>query len=337
MSSRRLIMTRLMPLVFVVLILGNLRKLFFWRGGCYDDSLHHTGRENDDSLHRTGRENGVWSIRSLADGDRSGAIILLMLKAHAYSYANGLKYKGHCFDSSQSVYKSLEKCLKGLSVSSFLNLSCPPGYEFTMGSDHPSIIDLQEYQRYDLLTPQWLAHIRYERFKNRLAPSISNSAASARSSFRIAVHLRRGDVNPCRNSTKNRYFPNQFYLDLIERYTPKNISLPLKVTIFSESRTHEPFDDFVDRGYNMALGTDLGDTWNEMATADILILGESTFSLIPAIFSEGLVVYPRTPRIHRDFSQYMPHFVNVDFSANETEDLALITDRLADQYCKAKP
>lgn len=78
----------------------------------------------------------VWS--AYPQTDQSGAIILVMLKAHAYAYAKNLRFRGLCYDENQGqalpsprrakIHKQLAACLKRLNVPTVLNLSCPDEY-----------------------------------------------------------------------------------------------------------------------------------------------------------------------------------------------------------------
>lgn len=89
----------------------------------------------------------------------------------------------------------------------------------------------------------------------------------------MALHLRRGDITPCNDLYTFRCNPNSFALGLLDKYIPKNVTSVANVTIFSQSDTVEPFKDFRERGYKLALDTDLGDTWEEMVDADLFIMG----------------------------------------------------------------
>ena len=141
--------------------------------------------------------------------------------------------------------------------------------------------------------------------------------------YQIVVHVRRGDVTLCGTKFK-RYFPNAYYLALIDQYKQQSTQTtrtngstrqqqeeqhqqqeeqqrPVNVTIFSNledpnaHNAHEPREswyDFTSRGYHVVLGSDLGETWQAMIAADVLILSKSSFSHVPAMFNRhGTVVY----------------------------------------------
>jgi hypothetical protein len=129
----------------------------------------------------------------------------------------------------------------------------------------------------------------------------------------IAVHIRRGDITPCRPRTRGypRYLPNQHYLNLIDRYNNNNNNnnSSSHVVVYSESENaFESFDVFRERGYQVILDGDIG-----LIASDVIILSRSSFSLVPAILTKGTVVY--TPFWH----QPLPHWTVVDETLlNET-------------------
>jgi hypothetical protein len=138
-------------------------------------------------------------------------------------------------------------------------------------------------------------------------------------SQRIAVHIRRGDITPCRPRTRGypRYLPNQHYLKLIDRYTSTSTSTAQtkasQVVIYSESESFESFDVFRERGYQVVLDGSIGDVWKGIIGSDVVILSRSSFSLVPAIMAKGKVCY--TPFWHVP----LPHWDVVDEAfLNET-------------------
>lgn len=159
-----------------------------------------------------------------------------------------------------------------------------------MGFKHRNIIG---QMRSDYLTPEWLSFV-----KNLSEPILRNST-----SFTVAVHVRRGDVSPCSKRYLGRYLPNSYYLDLIQRHVPKNVTS--EVTIFSESKTVESFDDFTDLGYKLALDTDLTDVWKNFVTSDAFIVSSSTFSTVAGIFNEGKVIL--APNEAEPWQRRLPH------------------------------
>jgi hypothetical protein len=112
--------------------------------------------------------------------------------------------------------------------------------------------------------------------------------------FMIAVHVRRGDVTPCRDKNQgyDRYLPNLHYRNLIDQYYQPGA----RVVIFSQTTSHESFEEFSDKGYEVSLDDELDKIWRTIVTADVVILSRSSLSLIPAVVARGTVIY--TPFWH---------------------------------------
>jgi hypothetical protein len=116
-----------------------------------------------------------------------------------------------------------------------------------------------------------------------------------------------------------------------------NNNMNIDVTIYSESKTVEPFDEFINRGYNLELDTDLAVVWKQFASADLLISSISTFSMIPALFSDGLVVLPPYGfALSEGVTNRFPHFISTNLLLSKERSNKLITnetDGLAGEFC----
>jgi hypothetical protein len=214
---------------------------------------------------------------------------------HAYAFHNQFLYGGACTrDWNLPQYKDKriprEQLFRSTGLSNVLPLDCPKD---------PTIksMNRQEYIQQDtrIFTKTYVQHLQ------TLVDYPTPQTA------RIAVHVRRGDITPCRPRTRDfpRYLPNQHYLKLIDRYNndpQKNSS----VVIYSESESFEPFDVFRERGYQVVLDGDIGEVWKGIISSDVAILSRSSFSLVPAVIARGKVVY--TPFWH----QPLPHWDVVD-------------------------
>jgi hypothetical protein len=149
-----------------------------------------------------------------------------------------------------------------------------------------------------LLTPDWRDYFWNETTSPFLAghPTLrddhddNKNNARTTAIFRIAVHIRRGDVEPCKYW--RRYLPNSHYLRLIDEYMllAPNRTIT-QVTIYSQSHSFESFEVFRERNFTLALDSSLEDVWKGLLTADVVILSKSTFSLAPAYLNKNTVVY----------------------------------------------
>jgi hypothetical protein len=307
---------------------------------------------NNANASDTQQEEGVWS--TYPGGDQSGAVILVALKAHAYAFQRNQTYRGLCYSEFNTdgvfsprrdkIKQQIAECLAGLNLSNVLDLSCPRDINILSLDTHPAngvldrVLDLDSYNNYNGFTRPWLEHVRFQRRQQLVVSTMSAEQQRLEiPSYLVSVHVRRGDVSPCNNKTNFRYIPNEHFLDLLDKYIPQN-ETSVNVTIFSESNTVEPFDDFISRGYHLALDTNLTEVWHHMVQSDLLIMSQSTFSLVPAIFSSGVVIHTpfrsRDNNSTRSYAPYFPHFVEEPImSLGRIDSLYDITQSVAQKYC----
>eukprot|EP00429_Kryptoperidinium_foliaceum_P041394 CAMPEP_0176117324 /NCGR_PEP_ID=MMETSP0120_2-20121206/58940_1 /TAXON_ID=160619 /ORGANISM="Kryptoperidinium foliaceum, Strain CCMP 1326" /LENGTH=300 /DNA_ID=CAMNT_0017451613 /DNA_START=59 /DNA_END=958 /DNA_ORIENTATION=+ len=213
------------------------------------------------------------TIWSHARGDRSGAFIQDMLMCHAYAYHKGYIYGGACGRNTNLQFKPKhQELIDSIGLTNVLKFGCPPGKN----------TELQyrgDYINNDtgIFTEDYIANLQ-ELIDYPTKPE----------KRRISVHMRRGDITPCRPRTRGypRYLPNQHFLRLIDRYNPNNDS---EVFVYSESESFENFDAFRERGYNVVLDGSIGDVWKGILVSDVVIPSRSSFSLVPSIMTKGKV------------------------------------------------
>lgn len=177
---------------------------------------------------------------------------------------------------------------------------------------------LYRYNDSELITSNWRQYIHEQRNlklneKNDGIQSSTTHRVNNNNEFKIVVHIRRGDVNPCRYP--ERYLPNDHYMRLIEKYWPTEMQLSssnytssfqtelpstgtmtektVRVIIYSESESYESFDVFYKYNYTVLLDTsDLGAIWNDIIDADVFIMSRSSFSHVPAILNmKGKIIF----------------------------------------------
>jgi len=294
------------------------------------------------------------ALYSFMRGDRSGNVVHDMIFAAAYAFklrSDGYHYVGACIQyygnkRLQRKERIHKKLVRTLGLKHVLQFDCPPGYYDTLvnnittenldpslyeyyledGNESYAILNENVYREEELLTPEFRQYL------------ISRRRGSYNSG-KIAVHIRRGDVSPCsyhvREEVANpcsvdyRYSPNQLYLDILDgvmgsgdgskvpRYRPE------QVMYFSQRKSFENFTEFHKRGYTAKIDGDIGETWVEMANADVFVMSKSSFSFVPAFLNNNTVIY--TP-----FTLLTPveGFTVVD------KDLLEKADNLRDQLCK---
>ena len=237
--------------------------------------------------------------------DRSGRVVADMLYAHAFAFANNLTYGGLCWIQGrfkEEMYGLMDDlqwenvlpfaCPEGVDIKKFVQKYSPNEQNATEIS--PMILNFDDFKIHSNFKPAWASSISKELMQHMHRKEIASAKSdeSNEKVFEIAVHVRRGDIEPCKFAV--RYLPNSHYLSLIDQYMPKTEELngrSVHVTIYSESNSYEPFDVFHERGYSVELDTPkLADVWRALATADVAILSKSYFSMIPAIINPNVVV-----------------------------------------------
>jgi hypothetical protein len=231
---------------------------------------------------------------SMCRGDRSGSVIADMMYAHAFAHAHNITYGGNCCVRRGLPRDDTRELLDALHWNTIFPFNCPAGVDnikFNIlrpnaTEIHPLLLNAEVY-RFGINTTN---------FKHDWKVSVQSeleqySEVRTDASFHMAVHVRRGDVSPCRHMRK--YLPNSHFLALIDKYMPNATVLngrSVVVTIYSESDTYEPFDVFQDRKYKLELDTDLPQVWKALSNADVAILSRSYFSLVPATINPNTVV-----------------------------------------------
>lgn len=198
------------------------------------------------------RESTGTLLYSNLRGDRSGSAILDMMYAHAYSYIAGNTYGGACSDGAFPTYTTVPKryydtamLIELLGLSEELKLACPTSNSTTR------IMGDKEYRKIGM--PE--AWLNFMKNKTRQADWFQGAQEGQ---HKIAVHIRRGDVDPCYKFALghySRYLPNSYYMALIEKYRKEGS----QVTIFSESKSFESFALFQAKGYNVKLDGNITD------------------------------------------------------------------------------
>jgi hypothetical protein len=240
---------------------------------------------------------------SVARTDRSGASIRDMVAALAYGRAAGLEYGGACYVRPMSVNAPRRQAEKlaligSLGLQGVLRFACPEdftGRQMVLPSRYMN-------NRTQLLTPEFAEWLRSRR---RAAPDDSSSntnegAALLSGAEAAVVHVRRGDVDPCQ--LRDRYLPSSYYVEVLDKYVPASVP----VTVFSESSSFEPWDDFArqmgratpSRNWTLRLDTPPPEVWQAVASARYLVVSLSSFAYVPSLVNawggNATVVYAPT-------------------------------------------
>lgn len=258
-------------------------------------------------------------------GDRSGAVILDTLMAHAFAWTLGRKYGGLCGPAHPTAtdHRRMIRVL-GLEDELPYPLKPEPCEKFD-GSGRGMMVYRQVYMDWkdtEIFTPEWIDYIR-QRSKlpdNSMHSLTRTPSVKANRPFkhqhRIIVHIRRGDVTPCINDY-TRYVCNAHYFHLINNYAKDNNDTFFNVTIYSEAESFEGWQDFnfshqANVACKLSLDSDMVGAWKDMLGYDddphvnrTLVVSSSSFSLVPAILanqSTTQILY--TPFWHKP----LPHW-----------------------------
>ena len=263
-----------------------------------------------------------------------------MLKAYNYCFSHGMGYGGAC---GETRWKDVnEELLRAVGLDDVLLYACPP----SSPQQQSIILDSTLYRRFDL-NVSFLAyrehHVRDRSRRDHTLPWEFESDDSFHDNnddeddedtdkvdphfrrndttpYRVAIHIRRGDIALCRTKYADRYYPNTYYQQLIDTTIQQQQQSqqqqqqrrPYEVHIYSQSDDpentggqiqYETLDEFIERGYSVHLDESLPETWHGLIRADVTIVSISAFSMVPALlkFSHGTVMIPpgRVLRLHR--------------------------------------
>lgn len=257
-----------------------------------------------------------------AQTDRTGQQIVQMLRLHAYTFTHqpGIKplphlnpdrpaiFGGACRDLidweseckrvhggtcnlekymevQQERFETKKEMIGALGLTQELHFACPTQEDLDSGD--AEILDRTEFGIYEM-TSDWLDYIRQHSAYG------SQSTQQSEEPLKVAVHLRRGDYNPC--NIPDKYLPNLYYTDLLDMVmdTYCNATKGCNVTIFSED-DKVPFESFsVFHNYGpIDTQSSLPAIWDALINADIAVLSRSAFSFVPAIFNgKGIILNP---------------------------------------------
>mmetsp|Transcript_9704 Transcript_9704/g.17669 ORF Transcript_9704/g.17669 Transcript_9704/m.17669 type:complete len:318 (-) Transcript_9704:47-1000(-) len=226
-------------------------------------------------------------IYSNARPDRSGAFLQDMLFAHAYAFSKNYTYGGCCESGEPATYRNdVQKLIDVLGLQNVLRFACPGPSD-----ESAQIVDRLVYYNQDtgVWTHQWLSHMQNLVHYNTSMPPLP-----------MAIHIRRGDVDVCDTDNGFRYLPNSHYLRLIDMYRP---SPNTPVHIFSETTSSESWDDFRrDENIFLELDAPIEKVYVALATAEILVMSKSSFSLNVGMLNNHQVIY--TPFWHKPLQHW---------------------------------
>jgi hypothetical protein len=231
---------------------------------------------------------------SNARRDRSGSAISNMLAAHAYAFHHNMTYGGACLrlpkDATHSTIQKFEKHIKQhQALIDAIGLNGLIGFLHCSTNQTAALISSKRYMEADAFwyTPEWLEYMHQHIDYPLLSKKKKDNSNSTR--LEVAVHVRRGDIQPC-NRWSHRYLPNSYYQRILDEYLVDEDKA--QVTIFSEKNSFEPLAEFSAKNYTLKLDTDLTSVWMDIMIADVVLLSCSAFSYVPALLNpKARVIY----------------------------------------------
>jgi hypothetical protein len=132
-----------------------------------------------------------------------------------------------------------------------------------------------------------MSHISLITYKSIFWNSINENHYN-NNKFNIAIHIRRGDVQPDYNG--GRYTSNDFYLIQMQYLCEKYKDRAILFHIFSEGFESE-FECFKTQNTVLHLNEDVKTTFIGLVTSDVLVQSKSSFSYVAGLLSKGIVYH----------------------------------------------
>ena len=269
---------------------------------------------------------------SVARTDRAGAQILDLLLLDAYAYRMKGAVGGACVDwvdfdavppgptlEFPARLEEKKEMLKFLGLDDVLSFACPTQQDIDDG--HAVIADRLEYGKTrKTFTPSWYEHLITTTNFPYDPPRAPNTP------LKVAVHIRRGDYDPCIPTLRKKYLPNEYYLRVLDGYLPTAcISRRCDVTIYTDNvykkELLEDFDPFRARNFTIDFDSPIKDIWRAFINADVLVISKSSFSLVPALLNRNQVIVPDLN--YKVDKMNLPHWILVPEDITTASEFAV--------------
>ncbi|MGQ0457387.1 MAG: hypothetical protein ACT4OU_10030 [Hyphomicrobium sp.] len=126
---------------------------------------------------------------------------------------------------------------------------------------------------------------------------LNRSARPSTGQLKVAVHVRRGDVDRKDRRTGHRFAKMPSIVN-----TVRQVQIALakdgvsnQITVFSQGEDRD-FSELSDHGCQLRLNSPALEAFEDLVAADILVMGKSAFSYAAAILSTGVKFYDRFDR-----------------------------------------
>lgn len=132
---------------------------------------------------------------------------------------------------------------------------------------------------------------------NRHHPIEKEKLLYRKGHFNIAVHIRRGDIEPGQitgeEGLTKRWLDNSYFINIL-RKIEKLVDVPkMDIYIFSQGKAEDFHEFAVFHNIYFCNTMPATDSFLHMCRADILLMSKSSFSYNPALISEGIRICPK--------------------------------------------
>lgn len=127
----------------------------------------------------------------------------------------------------------------------------------------------------------------------------------------VAIHIRRGDINL--NNNPDRWLDLTHYRNIIDNLNGELGRDNITIYVFSEGKAEE-FIDLAEENVFLVLGGSDLEAVHHMCAADILVTGQSSFSIMAAYFNKNFTVYtPLKNFMYKWGNDKIMHYKNVNY------------------------
>ncbi len=241
-------------------------------------------------------------VMAAGRSDGLGAQALSKLSPMAFAKSHGLTYVHTPFQTlahpegmSSGEWAALWEQTLNLGLEHVQDVDCNlplVGIEQFVGNSHwwtrPCVVVASHYTRFTDRYPQSFLMVA----EKLQAQYHSNSPSSAQSSFNVRAHLRRGDVSAKDRATAHRA-PNvmKFANTLSHvRAVVRELGINARFEIHSQGDRRE-LQSLEASGWELHLDSPARETFHKLATANVLVMGRSSFSFVAALMNRGVCIY----------------------------------------------
>lgn len=128
----------------------------------------------------------------------------------------------------------------------------------------------------------------------------------------VAIHIRRGDISL--NNNPDRWLDLTHYKNIIENINRELGRDNVMIFVFSEGEVEE-FEDLAEENVLLVLGGSDLEAVHHMCAADILVTGQSSFSIMAAYFNKNFTIYtPLKNFMYKWGNDRIMHYKNVNYN-----------------------